>query len=162
MVAVGVAEELEENEDDEERAETGCTVAGGEDDGEVDGGVSAEEDDSFPLMALLLPLMTAEVSPFCLLLVVRLRPPVGEALGDAVRDEAVGAEEETGDPGAGETRPGGVAVAAAAAEAIRVGEEGRDGMVALGLERVAHLLETLGGEEREVWCGRLNSFLAHE
>jgi hypothetical protein len=131
VAVVGVAEEVDEKDEDEDRAETGRTgAAGGEDEGEVlAGGLSAEDEDSFPLMFPLMAALLAAVSPmlFCclLLLVVRLSPPAGEP-GDPL-DAAAGCE-EVGDPGAGETRPGGVA-AAAAAEAIRVGDAGRDGMV---------------------------------
>lgn len=128
MLIVGVAvEEEDEKEDEDERAETGCTVAGGEDDGEVAGGVSAEDDDSFPLIALL----AAGSPPFCF--VVRLSPAA--SLGEAVRG---------GDAGAGDTGPGGED---AAAEAMRVGEDGRDGMVESGVQRVKHW-ETLRERER--------------
>lgn len=119
----GVADEVEENEEEEDMAETGCRVAGGLADGEVADGLRAEVEDSLPLIALLLLVPAAgagDASLLCLLVVVRLRPPVGDG------DVAAGGEER-GEPGDGETWPGG-----AAAEAMRVGE--LDGMVASGME----------------------------
>lgn len=143
----GVVDEVEEKEEEEDMAETGCSVAGGLADGEVADGLRADVEDSLPLIALLLlPLLLLQLlvpaavpsaglgdeSLLCLL-VVRLRPRVGDWLGDG--DVAAGGDE--GEPGAGETWPGGEA-AVAAAEAMRVGEQGRDGMVASGTERLVN------------------------
>lgn len=111
VLVAGVVEDVdEEKEEDEDMADTGCRVDGGVEEGEVAVGLRAEVEESFPLMLALMPLLVTALlatgalggeSLVCLFVVVRLRPPVGESLGDGARD--VAAVGESGDPGAGET-----------------------------------------------------------